>query len=699
MSQAPSAVADAPSSRLGRALALLARLDLITPRGAYIARSTAAALLALGVAYLQELEMPFSAASTVLLVINPVQGAVIGKGAWRIIGTLVGMLAAVALMAVAGQMPLLFILGFGAWLGLCVGAMTLLRHFRASGAVVAGYTIGLATYGAMGHPEHTFEHVMGRGATVMVGAVCLGLVSSLFSARTLRARLHAQYQRLAAGVAGAIARQQHAAPVEAQSARQDVIAEVYGVDDLLAAGKAESEDLAQRAAAIRNGMAALFGALVGGAAPTGDHARCPALAALRTPLQQAWDGAAQALRQGDAARAAGLLRQARRQLAEPLPIPDRADARHEAALLIAADRLREQVDAYLVALDGLAALSTPRPPAAGAPVRFHRDYAGALRNGLRSMSAIVLAGLFWLYTGWPQGDMMLLVLGPYCALLATAGDPPAGARAFLRGTLYAVPAAWLCAFGVLPRLDGFPLLALTLALFWLPGIYATSAPATALTGLAYLVAFNTLAAADNPMHYALQDFANYAVAWVLATAFALLCFRLILPRDAHRDALRLRHAIRDDALALLRGKRPGQRGWQQRQQHRLAQLGALLKGRPETLTVALAQSLAAIHLGREVLRVQRLLASRALPADGARLAQRALERLAQGDAPATRRALHARRAARQLARLLARQPATPPAQRQAAQKAMAAFADIHWLIQDHAGYFNAQPFPELSRAE
>lgn len=699
MSQASSAVADAPPSRPGRALALLARLDLITPRGAYIARSTAAALLALGMAYLLELEMPFSAASTVLLVINPVQGAVIGKGAWRIIGTVVGMLAAVALMAVAGQMPLLFILGFGAWLGLCVGAMTLLRHFRASGAVVAGYTIGLATYGAMGHPEHTFEHVMGRGATVMVGAVCLGLVSSLLSARTLRARLHAQYQRLAAGVAGAIARQQHAAPAEAQSARQDVIAEVYGVDDLLAAGKAESEDLAQRAATIRNGMAALFGALVGGAAPTGDHALCPALAALRTPLQQAWDAAAQALRQGDAARAAGLLRQARQQLAEPLPIPDHADARRGAALLIAADRLREQLDAYLVALDGLAALSTPRPPAAGAPVRFHRDYAGALRNGLRSMSAIVLAGLFWLYTGWPHGDMMLLVLGPYCALLATAGDPPAGARAFLRGTLYAVPAAWLCTFGVLPRLDGFPLLALTLALFWLPGIYATSAPATALTGLAYLVAFNTLAAADNPMHYALHDFANYAVAWVLATAFALLCFRLILPRDPRRDVQRLRHAIRDDALALLRGKRPGPSGWQQRQQHRLAQLGASLKGRPEALAVALAQSLAAIHLGREVLRIQQLLASRALTADGGRLAQRALERLAQGDAPAARRALHARRAARQLARLLAGQPAASLAQRQAAQKAMAAFADIHWLIQDHAGYFNAQPFPEPSRAE
>ncbi|WP_264248495.1 FUSC family protein, partial [Burkholderia pseudomallei] len=64
-------------ARLGRAtVALLARLDIFTPRGAYVARSIAAAALALGVAYLLELETPYSAASTVLLVINPVQGAV-----------------------------------------------------------------------------------------------------------------------------------------------------------------------------------------------------------------------------------------------------------------------------------------------------------------------------------------------------------------------------------------------------------------------------------------------------------------------------------------------------------------------------------------------------------------------------------------------------------------------------------------------
>lgn len=701
-----------PPSWADRALTAVSRIDFTTPRAAYIARSTAAAVLALGVAYLLDLETPYSAASTVLLVINPVQGAVIGKGAWRIIGTVVGMLAAVVLMALAGQMPLLFILGFGVWLGLCVGAMTLLRHFRGSGAVVAGYTIGLATYGAMGHPEVTFEHVMGRGSTVVIGVVCLGLVSSLFSPRGLRAKLQAQYARVAAAVARAIARQPGAAAADALQSRLPVIADVYAMDDLLAAGKAESEDLAQRAVAVRNGMASLFGALVGGAAPltedSPDAGQSPrrsarahrpfaatsALATLQAPLRQAWEDAARALESGDAAQASQILRDAGQRLADALAPIRLDDARDEAALLIAADRLREQLDAYLAALDGLAALARPRPAPGGAPVRFHRDYAGALQNGLRSMTAIVLAGLFWLWTGWEHGDMMLLVLAPYCALLALAGNPPAGAREFLKGTLLAVPAAFLCAFGVLPHLDGFALLATTLALFWLPGIYATSVPRTALAGLAYLVAFNTLTAAGNPMQYSLHDFANYSVAWVLATAFALLAFQLILPRDPLRDVARLRHALRDDALALLRGNRPDAAGWQQRQQHRLAQLGALLKGQA-TLPDTLAQGLAAIHVGREVLRLQRLLASRHLPPAAQRVAQQGLDRLAGRHAPASRRALHARRAAR----LLARQLDQAPAQRQAVQKAMAAFADIDGLIQGQARYFNAHPFPEPSRAE
>jgi uncharacterized membrane protein YccC len=241
-------------------------MDLTTARATYILRSILAAWLALVVAYLLDLHAPYAAASSVLLVINLVQGAVIGKGTWRMLGTLAGMLATFVLMSTFGQMPWLFLLGFGLWLGICVVGMTLLRHFRAYAATLAGYTVGLAAYGALQHPQLTFEHVMGRGSSVLVSVACLGLVSSLFSTRSVRSRLEDQLSRLASATAETLATQHeavgndaHDAPTQMDSARRDLIVEVYGVDDLLALGKAESEDLAQRATCLaadaRAGMA------------------------------------------------------------------------------------------------------------------------------------------------------------------------------------------------------------------------------------------------------------------------------------------------------------------------------------------------------------------------------------------------------------------------------------------------------------
>ena len=53
----------------------------------------------------------------------------------------------------------------------------------------------------------------------------------------------------------------------------------------------------------------------------------------------------------------------------------------------------------------------------------------------------------------------------YCTLLA-ASPFPLSTRNFIRGTLYAIPAALLCKFLLLPLINGFPLLLLCLAFFW-----------------------------------------------------------------------------------------------------------------------------------------------------------------------------------------------------------------------------------------
>ncbi|VVE74343.1 FUSC family protein [Pandoraea sputorum] len=704
------------ASRLGWLTAIVSRTDFTSPRATYVFRSIVAAWLALCVAYLLELEMPFSAATTVLLVINPVQGAVIGKGAWRVLGTLAGMVASFMLMSAFGQMPWLFLLGFSVWLGLCVAGMTMLRHFRASGVVVAGYTVGLATFGALQHPQLTFDHVIGRASTVMVGVVCLSVVSALFSARSMRGKLEGALTRMTARAAEVLAAlsvaDEEKARAAAADAQRQLMTEIYGVDDLLAVGKAESVDLAHRAHAVRHAMASLFAALASGS-------RAPLGKTLSSMLTAAWREAAQAVGTGSQGleHAASVMRDARQRLIDARAGADATSS----ATFIAIDVQIEQVDDYLAALDGLASLHRPRPAGAAAVVSFHRDPRAAWQNGLRSALTLFAAGAIWIVTGWPHGDMMLLIVAPYCALLAAAPNPAAGAWQFVKGSVFAVPAAFVCAFGVLPHIDGLPLLLVVLAVFWLPGIYATTLPQHGLAALAYLVGFNTLTAADNPMHYNLPLFLNWSAAWIVGTLVAWMGFRLLLPRVLPRDIAGLRMRIRDEALRTFRPSTPTASSrslltaaevWKWRQQHRIASLGALRKSQPDAMHRDIADALVSLHLGREVWRVRVWMAGEGCHAQFAevrRVVAVALDRmqrrlLMRHPRPAFA-ARHARNAVRRLLRIQATSPTSPtsPASLVDAsrlKRVVAALVDIAATLDAHADYFcQPQPLAPESHAQ
>lgn len=674
----------------------LSCLDLTTARVTYIMRSILAAWLALVVAYLLGLHAPYSAASSVLLVISPVQGAVIGKGTWRVLGTLAGILAAFVLMGAFGQMPWLFMLGFGLWLGICVAGMTLLRHFRAYGATLAGYTVGLAAYGAMQHPELTFDQVMGRGASVLIGVVCLAIVSAAFSAQSVRSRLASQLSRLAATTAAILSTNHQAIqgsdalggkPLD--TGRRNLITEMYGVDDLLALGKAESADLAQRAGAVRQTMVSLFSALVGGVPPARDGGTSlNALRSLQPAWEQAWQQASLALAKEPGSKeiiyATQVLSDVRARLMEILSEVVADDVQEGSALMIAGDRLIEQLDDYLEALKGIQRFHRPRPSAAQVSVPFYRDTSAAILNGLRALLTVMFGGAFWIATGWSYGAMMLAGLAAACALLSTAPNPALGAVEFIKGTVIAVVMAFLCSFVILPHVSGLPLLLLILGLFWLPAIYATTVPRYALAGVAYLVAFTTLAAPDNLMRYDVVAFLNGSVAWILATFFTLLGFRVVLPRNLSRDVARLSQTIRDEALGTLREARTDVSRWQWRQQHRTAQLGALLKAQPEVMDLAISNALASIHLGHEVLRLRKWL-QRAPKGSGLHhILVRALRSMGHRANQPFLAARHARRTARSLSRLADIDGISMGEVRQI----NVVLLDIATLLENHADYFS-----------
>lgn len=582
----------------------LQQFDLTSPRATYVMRSLLAANLALVIAYWLELDMPYSSATTVLLVLNPVQGAVLGKGKWRLIGTLVGMVAALILMACFIQQPWLFVLADCVWLGLCVVAMSVLRHFRASGAAVAGYTIGLATLGAMQNPGLGFEHAVGRASTVAVGVMTLGVVTALFSRRSLSAKVESLLLRLTQQTTTLLA------TGDATSAAQrQLLLEVYGVDDLLAAASQESPALARQAAAIRRAMDLLLLLAT-------DNVRC---------TSPCWHEVTQALSRGHAGIAVA-----------------RTSLHRQTDSMLASQEMA-QLDRLSQVLAILASLSSHAGIQPLASLAFHRDWPGALRNGLRAALTLFSASAIWIASGWSAGDILLLIIAPYFALLSTAPQPAAGARKFLLGTLFALPLAFICAFMVLPLIEGLPLLLLVLSLFWLPGIYATSKPQTMLSGLAYLVGFNTLTAATNPMVYDPEQFLNWSLAWLFGTALTLLAFQL-MPRNPLRHIARLQSQMLRSTLAVLSGQQVSATRWQQHQQHRLAQVVGLLRTQPEQQTQAMQRGLAQLNLGRA------LLALPTLPASTRQrhvidIVRRRMARRARQPVIAAR---HAQRAARQL---------------------------------------------------
>ncbi|MEQ6494252.1 FUSC family protein [Pseudomonas aeruginosa] len=617
----------------------------------YVLRSIGAAALALGLGLYLQLDSPFSAASTVLLLINPVQGAVVGKGWWRAVGTLVGTLAAFVLTALFAQKMLLFVVALGFWLGLCVGVMSLVRHFYATAAVVAGYTVCLALGPAMVEPEAAFEHIVTRASAVIVGVCCLSLVTVVFSRRTVSGRVRQRLVSLCAATLVLVAaRHAGAADGELERRRRTLAGEVYAVDDLLGVGRAESRALSAALPAIRGGLAALFSTLMEFRFAGETHwARRLAERGLALPMADDLRLLGGQLERGEldfagAARRLASLRGGLAAIRRGLPT-DQADACREGLFM---ERLDEQLDDLQAALRGFARLDG-RARADVRPAAFHRHYREALRNGTRAWLAMLVGGALWFLSGWDQGPTLLAVLGPYCTLLAASPFPAEGTRNFIRGTLYAIPAALLCKFLLLPLINGFPLLLLCLAFFWSFGIQATTVPRRALQGIAYLIAFNTLVATGNLARFDFGDFANQSCAWVLALCISLLVYRL-LPKDLERHSASLLDHLRRETLALLR-RRAGfdAHAWQARQQHRIAQLGALHGMEHPRSALALRLGFVSLQLGRESRRLWRALAGLDPAAAEARWIERALRAIAVRHRDPPLAARHARRAGTRLA--------------------------------------------------
>ncbi|EJL02486.1 MULTISPECIES: FUSC family protein [Pseudomonas] len=605
----------------------------------YVLRSILAAGLALWLGFQLHLESPFSGASTVLLLVQPIQGAVLGKGFYRMLGTLVGMVAAFVLTGLFAQQMVLFIVGIGMWLGLCVGAMSVLRHYQATAAVVAGYTVCLALGPAIVAPEQGFDHIITRGTAVALGVLSLSLVVTLFSAKTMEQKVRSSladvWGRSARLLAARLSGEQ---PVALATLRHQLAMDIGKVDDQLGLARGESSLIRSRQLAIQAGLAHLQSAVLDVHGDDPDPGIDPTLLAqISTALRQLSERMVDA--RCDFLAAADTIGQLHSL------VDDLADSNPCSRL--PSERLDEQLKDLGEALLNFSSLDHARREQVRA-VGYHRNFGDAARNGFRALLATLAAGAVWYLSGWDQGPALLAVMGPCCTLVAMAPAPAQGIASFIRGTLYAILAAALCKFLLMPQINGFPLLFLLLATFWSFGIHATSQPRHALQGIAYLIGFNTLVSTGGTALYDFVDFANQALAWIVAMLICLLAFQ-ILPKDRAKHIQALKLSLHKNTLRLLRhASNIDHPKWQAKQQHRLVALKGLLgANHPD----AYHAGYLSLQLSKQLNRLQRKASCIDPESPIARCAQTGARRIARyAHAPAIS-AAQARRTSKSMSRL------------------------------------------------
>src|SRR5215471_11185018 len=159
---------------------------------AFAVRLWIAITIALCTSFWLQLEAPSSAAVTVLILAEPTRGRALAKAGWRLIATIIGTAASIAIAGFLSQSGDLILAAFAAWIGLCVYAAGLLDGYRAYAAVLSGYTVGLIAVQQIDSPQRVFESGFARGAGIAVGILSITIVNNLLLAPDRYPRLLVQ---------------------------------------------------------------------------------------------------------------------------------------------------------------------------------------------------------------------------------------------------------------------------------------------------------------------------------------------------------------------------------------------------------------------------------------------------------------------------------------------------------------------------
>ncbi|THG76865.1 FUSC family protein [Pseudomonas sp. A-1] len=537
----------------------------------FIFKMLAAALTTLWLAMRLDMPQPSTAVMAVFIVMQPQSGQVIAKSLHRLLGTVIGLLAMLPLIALFNQEPVLFLGGMALWVALCTAGAARYRDLRSYSCLLAGYTATLVSLTAIQHPQTAFIQALWRVLEIGLGVLCCSVFSAAILPQSTGSAMRQAVARRFGDFAALAVTHLHGgdratleaaqARLAAQTVRLETLRSMSGYDDpQLALRMGRLSRLNHDFMAIGSRFHALQQLLArlrsqGASLALDAFAPClDSLSGLLAPWQQRTldeRGAAELATQLEAYRAQllPLIRQCRADLGElPADSPLRLDFDTAAELLYRlADDLHDYAQTH-------AALAPTRHPRERGSERF-APRANRLAVGVAALRMLLLIGLgsaLWLQSAWPSGHMFLITAVIIGSLCSASANPARMALQMAGGTFLAALFGFVESFLVLPRIGGFPMLALALAPVFLFGLYLVTRPRWAGYGMGLLIlfGFGTL-----PANYTVHDPAsllNNYIALVLSQLLVAVVMACVLPpnrpwmwRHLERDLRRrVVHAVR-----------------------------------------------------------------------------------------------------------------------------------------------------------
>lgn len=525
-------------------------------------KSFAGSMLALYIALWIDLPRPAWAMGTAYIVAQPLSGALTSKAIFRVLGTIIGGVFAVAVVPALSDAPELFAFTLSAWVGLCLYVSLLDRTPRSYVFMLAGYTAAIIGFPSVSDPAAVFDTALARVEEITLGIACATIVGRLAFPRHVGTMLKQQLE-LWFRHAGQWAQDALAGRTERESDRSRLASDVgdmralavhldfephlVGTTRQVGALQGRMLLLMPILSSIGDRVAALD-ALPGGLAPP--------LKALLADLSdwvaagaQAQDSAAQSIR----GRIEALHRQTSGQRDWEglltsnllLRLLDFIDLRLELRVLWR----------HMIAGGAGIPRRIRRSERAGADDAVpHREHDIAWLSALGAFLGTFGTCVFWWATAWTDGAVAAMMAAVGCSIMSSQDSPARALAGFTRYTVVASLVVGIYLFGVLPSVDGFPLLVAVLAPFFIPVGLLMARPATYGIGMALGVNTAVLLGIEHQYTGSFEAYINGTVASVVGLFIAALATALVRSTGLDWRLRRIMAASARDIVAVATGE-------------------------------------------------------------------------------------------------------------------------------------------------